>query len=161
MVRYIPIIARGFEEKPIFMPLRLAARDEGEEVRFTTADGLELTGTYLSARAGNRSCVLVFCHEFLSNRWSYHPYADALRDLGFDIFTFDFRNHGTSASDRRHQPLQWVSRPRDGLEPPRGSIGPLRASITTMTRPDSSSWGSAGAVGPPWPWRRVSPMSGG
>ena len=37
------------------------------------------------------------------------PYCDALRDLGLDIFTFDFRNHGTSDSDRVYQPLQWVS----------------------------------------------------
>jgi pimeloyl-ACP methyl ester carboxylesterase len=115
VVRYTPIIGRVFEEKPMFLPLRLAPRDEGEEVRFTTADGLELAGTYLpSRRVGGdgtpaRAGVLVFCHEFLSDRWSYHPYADGLRDLGFDIFTFDFRNHGSSASAGVYEPLQWVS----------------------------------------------------
>jgi pimeloyl-ACP methyl ester carboxylesterase len=53
--------------------------------------------------------VLVFCHEFLSDRWSYEPYSDRLRDLGFDIFSFDFRNHGASPSDPVYQPLQWVT----------------------------------------------------
>src|SRR4051812_13407945 len=85
IVRYSPIISRIFEEKPMFLPLRMAPRPEGEEVRFTTGDGLELGGTYLRARTERRSGVLVFCHEFLSNRWSYQPYADSLRDLGFDI----------------------------------------------------------------------------
>jgi pimeloyl-ACP methyl ester carboxylesterase len=107
--RYTPIIGRVFEEKPMFLPLRVPPRDDGEEVRFTTSDGLELAGTYLRARSRNRSGVLVFCHEYLSDRWSYEPYADALRDLGFDIFTFDFRNHGSSASDDVYKPLQWVT----------------------------------------------------
>jgi pimeloyl-ACP methyl ester carboxylesterase len=109
IVRYTPLIDRGFEEKPMFLPPRLAPRDDAEEVRFTTSDGLELAGSYLRARNGSRAGVLVFCHEFLSARWSYEPYADALRDLGFDIFTFDFRNHGASPSDPVYQPLQWVT----------------------------------------------------
>jgi uncharacterized protein len=109
IVRYTPMIDRGFEEKPMFLPLRLAPRDDGEEVRFTTSDGLELAGSYLRARSGSRAGVLVFCHEFLSDRWSYEAYADALRDLGFDIFTFDFRNHGASPSDPVFKPLQWVT----------------------------------------------------
>jgi pimeloyl-ACP methyl ester carboxylesterase len=109
VIRYIPIIGRIFEETPMFLPLRLGPRDEGEPVRFATRDGLNLGGTYLPARTSKRAGVLVFCHEFLSDRWSYYPYSDGLRDLGFDVFTFDFRNHGTSASDRVYKPLQWVS----------------------------------------------------
>jgi pimeloyl-ACP methyl ester carboxylesterase len=53
--------------------------------------------------------VIVFCHEFLGDRWSFQPYVDDLRDVGFDLFTFDFRNHGTSATDPKYKPLQWVS----------------------------------------------------
>jgi pimeloyl-ACP methyl ester carboxylesterase len=109
VVHYTPIIGRIFEEKPMFLPLRLAPVGEGDDVRFTTADGLELAGTYLPARTPRRSGVLVFCHEFLSDRWSYQAYVESLRDLGFDLFTFDFRNHGSSASDGIYEPLQWVS----------------------------------------------------
>lgn len=109
IVRYTPIICRIFEEMPMFLPLRLPPRSDGEDVRLTTADGLELRGSYLKARGGRRTGVIVFCHEFLSNRWSYFPYADSLRDLGFDLFTFDFRNHGESAGAADYQPLQWVS----------------------------------------------------
>ena len=53
--------------------------------------------------------MLVFCHEYLSDRWSLIPYVDHLRDLGFDIFSFDFRNHGESTADATYSPLQWVT----------------------------------------------------
>lgn len=109
IIRYTPVIGRVFEEKPMFLPLRLQPRDDGEDVRFTTTDGIELAGSYLRTRSSSRRGILVFCHEYLSDRWSYEPYADSLRDLGFDIFTFDFRNHGTSTSDPVYQPLQWVT----------------------------------------------------
>jgi pimeloyl-ACP methyl ester carboxylesterase len=109
-IRYAPIVGRIFEEKPLFLPLRLPpAQDDGESVSFATGDGLKLEGTYLPARTASRLGVLVFCHEYLSDRWSYRPYADHLRDLGFDIFTFDFRNHGRSESDPNYRPLQWVT----------------------------------------------------
>jgi pimeloyl-ACP methyl ester carboxylesterase len=135
IIRYTPIISRIFEEKPMFLPLRLAPTGEGEEVRFKTADGLELGGTYLPARSPGRAAVLVFCHEFLSDRWSYHPYAERLRDQGFDVFTFDFRNHGTSASDPVYEPLQWVS----GHE-----VRDLEAALDYLrTRPDHDPAGFA------------------
>ena len=107
-IRYTPVIARIFEEKPVFFPLRAEATIDGEEVTFRTADDLELVGTYFKARTEGRAGVLVFCHEFLGNRWSALPYADSLRDLGFDLFSFDFRNHGNSDSEDGYDPLQWV-----------------------------------------------------
>jgi pimeloyl-ACP methyl ester carboxylesterase len=108
-IRYVPLIVRIFEEQPLFLPLRLAPRDGGESVRFPTEDGLMLAGSYFPARTAERAGVLVFCHEFLSDRWSFDPYTDSLRDLGFDVFAFDFRNHGESDSDPRYSPLQWAT----------------------------------------------------
>ena len=82
----------------------------GETVDFTTDDGLRLCGNLpcvdgRSEQAG----VIVYCHEYLSDRWSYHPYVDHLRDLGFDLFTFDFRNHGESESEPGYEPMQWTT----------------------------------------------------
>lgn len=109
-VRYAPIVFRIFEEKLLFLPLRVPpTENEGENVRFLTEDGLELGGTYLVARTESRVGVVVFCHEYLSDRWSCRPYIDHLRDKGYDLFTFDYRNHGTSSSDARYRPLQWVT----------------------------------------------------
>lgn len=108
-IRYSPIIVRIFEEKPLFLPLRAKRATDGEDVRFTAADGVELAGTYFRERAGRRAGVVIFCHEFLGDRWSCQPYADHLRDRGFDVFAFDFRNHGESGQDPVYRPLQWVT----------------------------------------------------
>ena len=107
--KYGRIVARIFEESPPFMPLRVAPEPGGEDVKFHAADGLGLVGTYLLHRAPARVGVVVFAHEYLSDRWSYRPYADGLRDLGFDLFTFDARNHGDSESMPGYSPLQWTS----------------------------------------------------
>ncbi|WP_435006009.1 alpha/beta hydrolase [Tundrisphaera lichenicola] len=109
LIRYMPKVVRIFEEKPIFLPLRVPPTQDGENVRFRTRDGLHLAGTYLKARTSTRAGVVVFCHEYLSDRWSAKPYVDHLRDQGFDLFSFDFRNHGESPSDPEYKPLQWVT----------------------------------------------------
>ena len=109
VVRYTPIVGRVFEEKPMFLPLRVARVEGGEDVTFATSDRLRLAGTYLKARTPRRIGVLVFAHEYLSDRWSVLPYLDHLRDQGFDLFTFDFRNHGQSPKDPVYDPLQWVT----------------------------------------------------
>jgi pimeloyl-ACP methyl ester carboxylesterase len=103
------VIVRIFEERPVFMPLKVAPEEQGELVRFETEDGMQLVGSYLARRHPERVGLLVFCHEYLSDRWSYFPYLDHLRDQGFDIFTFDFRNHGASESDAEYAPLQWAT----------------------------------------------------
>jgi pimeloyl-ACP methyl ester carboxylesterase len=107
--RYCPVISRIFEERPVLLPLRLTPADPGESVSFRTGDGLELAGSYFKARTPERAGVLVYCHEFLSDRWSFAPYLDGLRDRGFDVFSFDFRNHGESPSDDSYEPIQYAS----------------------------------------------------
>jgi pimeloyl-ACP methyl ester carboxylesterase len=132
-IRYTPKITRIFEEKPMFLPLRVTPTGEGEEVTFRTRDGLSLVGTYLKTRAPRRLGVIVFCHEYLSDRWSLMAYADHLRDQGFDLFAFDFRNHGKSDHDPSYKPLQWVTD---------HELRDLRAALTYLrTRPDADPAG--------------------
>jgi uncharacterized protein len=108
-VRYSPVITRIFEAQPLFMPLKLKASDRGESVEFLAEDGVRLRGSYLRARTDEQAGLIVYCHEYLSDRWSFEPYLDHLRDLGFSLFTFDFRNHGSSDVDPDHAPLQWTT----------------------------------------------------
>jgi pimeloyl-ACP methyl ester carboxylesterase len=108
-VKYTPKIVRIFELQPLFMPLRVGPLEIGELVDFHSEDGIRLSGRYFRTRTSKRAGVLVYCHEFLSDCWSYHPYLDNLRDLGYDVFAFDFRNHGTSSRDPSYNPLQWTS----------------------------------------------------
>jgi uncharacterized protein len=134
-LRYAPIIGRIFEEKPLFLPLRLSAEPGGTDVTFRTKDGLTLAGTYYGATTRSRVGQVIFCHEYLSNRWSFGPYAGPLRALGFDVFTFDFRNHGESESDPSYRPLQWVTD---------HEVRDLRAAMAYLrTRPDHDEAGVA------------------
>jgi pimeloyl-ACP methyl ester carboxylesterase len=127
-IRYSPIVVRIFEERPMFSPLRIAPEPGGEESRFRTPDDCQLVGNYFRHTASRRAGVLIFCHEYLADQWTFQPYCDGLREIGFDLFTFDFRNHGGSSVDESYKPLQWVS----DLE-----IVDLKAAINHLaTRPD-------------------------
>ncbi len=53
--------------------------------------------------------VVVFCHELNGDRWNAVPYVGPLRREGFDVLTFDFRNHGQSDSSQGYQPMPWVT----------------------------------------------------
>lgn len=132
--KYAPIVGRVFEETPVFAPLRVAPEPE-EEVRFQTADGFELAGTYLHTGRSRRLGVVLFCPEYLGDRWSALSYGAGLRERGFDLFTFDFRNHGGSDADPDYEPLQWVS----DLE-----LVDLRAAVSYLrSRPDADPAGLA------------------
>jgi uncharacterized protein len=108
-IRYTPVIAHHFQAQPVFLPLRVNPVERGETVEFSSTDGLRLAGSYFQSRTGEQAGVVVYCHEYLSDRWSFRPYIDGLRDIGFDIFTFDFRNHGSSATEDGYSPIQWAT----------------------------------------------------
>jgi pimeloyl-ACP methyl ester carboxylesterase len=107
--RYLPSIARIFQERPLFIIPRGEPDEDAEEVSFRTADGLTLRGGYLYARTRERRGVILFGLEFGSNRWAAVSYCDRLRDAGYDVFTFEPRNHGESESQGDYQPLQWAT----------------------------------------------------
>ena len=51
--------------------------------------------------------TIIFCHEFGATKNSCLRYCNGLLDAGFDIFTFDFRNHGNSSHQLDYTPRQW------------------------------------------------------
>lgn len=82
----------------------------GEDVEFSTADGIRLQGTYLATTLARRRGVIALCHELNGDRWSALAAGAELRRRGFDLFTFDFRNHGTSQRVTGYEPAPWVTR---------------------------------------------------
>src|SRR5580698_3784186 len=74
VIKYTMVIGRNFEKQPLFMPLRVKPVELGESVEFPTEDGLRLSGSYFRKRTEELAGILVYCHEYLSNRWSFHPY---------------------------------------------------------------------------------------
>ncbi len=107
---YVPPMARGFVQTSWLVAPRSQRLRGGEPCRFTTRDGVELCGVYLRTTASPRMGVVVFCHELTSDRHSAGPYIENLRRRGFDILTFDFRNHGTSDELAGYEPLPWLTR---------------------------------------------------
>lgn len=82
----------------------------GEEVDFFVHDGVRLRGTIIQTRStSSPKGLVVFAPEFKSNRLSFARYCRGLMEAGYDIFSFDFRGHGKSASEEGYTPRQWPS----------------------------------------------------
>ena len=106
--KYIPLVGRIFQEKPLFIiPFGQPIAD-AEEVVLPTTHNLQLHGCYLKT-SKPRKGVILFGLEFGSNRWSCQSYCDFLRDSGYDVFSFETRGQGNSPSHEGYEPLQWVT----------------------------------------------------
>ena len=134
---YAPVVARGLAEMP-WLPSRLPATTpdeysegifEAETVSFDTEDGVRLAGTYLPTTARHRKGVIIFCHELRGTRWTALTFTGGLRDEGFDILAFDFRNHGDSTTQPGHLPIPWATT---------GEATDIRAAIDYCCRRDEA-----------------------
>jgi len=82
----------------------------GESVSFPAYDGLPLNGMIIRADPEvPRRGMIVFAHEFCSDMYSCARYCRPLREVGYDVFTFDFRGHGQSECAPDYTPRQWVT----------------------------------------------------
>jgi pimeloyl-ACP methyl ester carboxylesterase len=107
-IKYVKVVVRIFQEKPLFVAPRGEPTPDAEDVRFRSEDGLTLCGCYLKGRQPRRG-VLLFGLEYGSNRWSCRPYVEHLLAAGFDVFAYEPRNQGDSAVLPGYEPLQWVT----------------------------------------------------
>jgi uncharacterized protein len=87
----------------------LAALGWCEECEFTSLDGVTLGGTYVHRHTTQRQGIVVFCHQFGGDRHVATSYVLRLLDHGFDVFAFDFRNHGTSDHMEGYLPRTWAT----------------------------------------------------
>lgn len=106
--KYLDLIARIFQEKPLFIIPRGSPVPEVEDVTLRTPDGLNLRGCYVSTPHPRRG-VILFGLEFGSNRWSCLPYCDRLVENGFDVFALETRCQGDSDHEVGYGSLQWVT----------------------------------------------------
>jgi len=131
--KYVRLMLNIIRDTP---PLLMAPGDferlEGQRITFRAFDGTRLEGMFLSSdilaqdqdRAGsnqgfdngtggylsdNSRGVIIFCHEYGSDMYSWVRYCRSLLEAGFDIFTFDFRNHGRSGGLPGYQSRLWCT----------------------------------------------------
>jgi pimeloyl-ACP methyl ester carboxylesterase len=117
-----------------WLPFRFANQPlDGEEVEFQSRGKITLRGTFLRHKSGVRKGSVLFCHEFNGNQLSVSPYAEQLVNWGFDVLTFDFRNHGKSDFDYHIQTTPWITTT---------DMDDVRAAITYFcSRPETDSQG--------------------
>jgi fermentation-respiration switch protein FrsA (DUF1100 family) len=108
-LRYGHHISRVFEEKPLFLPSVRLEHPDAEAVELTTSDGRTLKASFIPRSDGPARGIILFCHEFLADRWLCDEYLDPIRKDGFGIFTFDFNGHGESPKIEGYKNLQWVT----------------------------------------------------
>jgi uncharacterized protein len=98
-----------FEGKPPFAIERYPSDPSAEQFSFPTSHGLRLQGTLFRSSDPTPRGLILFCHEFDSNRWSARHYCQGLLDVGFDVMAFDFRNQGDSDDLAGYEPLHWTT----------------------------------------------------
>jgi len=108
VIRYMPIILNLFLNTEIPKPPPDRRKTEGEKVKFSTADGVTLTGVFVRGENSDGRTV-VFCHEYGSDRNSLRRFADFLPEAGINVFAFDFRAHGESENRDGYVPRQWLT----------------------------------------------------
>lgn len=68
-----------------------------EDVTFTSADGVVLSGWYVPAQNG---AVVILVHGFRGNRTNMLPHAQMLAMAGYGSLLYDLRGHGTSGGEQ-------------------------------------------------------------
>lgn len=131
LVTYTKHIDRIFEHKPLLVAPKRPPRPDVERVEFAAPGGRKLVGGYVRSSGSPRRGVILFCHEYTADRWLFDEYVGYLTDDGFDIFSFDFCNHGESDAIPGYDPLQWVT--EHEVQDVRAAIAYLRS------RPDAPS----------------------
>jgi hypothetical protein len=70
-------------------------KTDSDSVKFDSADGAELRGTFYPA-AKAKAPVVLMLHRYGGNRQGWEKAAEELQSKGFAVLTFDFRGHGES-----------------------------------------------------------------
>ncbi|MBW3539438.1 MAG: alpha/beta fold hydrolase [Planctomycetes bacterium] len=107
----IPLVLPIFERRPPFSVEPAGPHPGSRSVRIPTSAGLELAAEILPSRSGGPARgVVVFCPEMSGSRHSAAFYCEGLREAGWSIVAFDFRNQGDSDHLTGYDPLHWVTR---------------------------------------------------
>lgn len=88
---------------------RFPADPSAESLTIATSSGLRLAGSLFRTLQGEPRGLILFCHEFNSDRWSALSYCEGLLAAGFHILAFDFRNHGDSDHMPGYRPNCWLT----------------------------------------------------
>lgn len=102
-------VMRMLENSPPLNAGEFRSDSRATELSFQTEDGLTLQACHFQQPDCPSRGLVLFCHELGGNRWSAMSYCESLFAAGFEVLSFDFRNHGTSDSQPGYEPLHWLT----------------------------------------------------
>lgn len=102
-------VMRMLENAPPLNAGEFGADSRASELSYTTEDGLNLLACHFKQTDRPSRGLVLFCHELGGTRWSAMSYCEGLFEAGFEILSFDFRNHGSSEKLAGYEPLHWLT----------------------------------------------------
>tara|TARA_R110002072_G_scaffold238769_2_gene396202 strand:- start:56461 stop:57408 length:948 start_codon:yes stop_codon:yes gene_type:complete len=102
-------VMRMLENAPPLNAGDFGADSRANELSFETEDGLTLQACHFPQLDRSSRGLILFCHELGGSRWSAMSYCEALFAAGFEVLSFDFRNHGSSEKQTGYEPLHWLT----------------------------------------------------
>ncbi|HVJ68317.1 MAG TPA: alpha/beta hydrolase, partial [Caulifigura sp.] len=103
------VLIAFFERRPRLRARAYPRHSQAGCFTAQTTDGLTLRGSVIRTSGNQADGVIVYCHEFGGDRWSYQGHCSRQILETHDLVTFDFRNHGQSEAEANYQPTHWLT----------------------------------------------------
>ncbi|MBN1449068.1 MAG: alpha/beta fold hydrolase [Bacteroidetes bacterium] len=113
----------------------LDARGGGENVQFTTADGVVITGTLYAA--GEAAPTVLCLHQWRSDRTSFAALAAQLQQAGMTVLAIDMRGYGGSTKTAAGK----------SIRPDRKAQEDIRAALQFLKKHRAVDGGRIGIIG--------------
>mgnify|MGYP000218171666 FL=1 len=107
----------------------------GEDVTFTTSDGVVITGTLYPA--GESAPAVLCLHQWRSDRTSFAAIAGKMQQAGFTVLTIDMRGYGGSTRTEAGKRIR----------PDRRAQKDIEAALTFLRSQPSADAGRIGIIG--------------
>jgi abhydrolase domain-containing protein 17 len=89
------IIATFFADRAIFRPQRSSYKDTADIIKLKTRHGEHISAKYYESEQA--SYTILFSHGNAEDIGMIEHFAWRLRDLGFNVLTYDYQGYGTSS----------------------------------------------------------------
>lgn len=123
---------------------RVAPAAAGEDVQFTTSDGVVIAGTLYSAGVGSPAVLCL--HQWRSDRTSFAVLAGKLQQEGFTVLTIDMRGYGGSTRTEAGKRIRPDRRAQKDLEAALDFLRSHPAADGTRLGIVGASYGSSNAL---------------
>lgn len=91
---FLCFYAYFFSDRMIFLPQPSSYQDSREIIKLTTADGVKISAVHLPNPSA--TYTMLYSHGNAEDLGDSLPSLRELRDMGFAVFSYDYRGYGTS-----------------------------------------------------------------